>query len=67
VSGYLSNERIGLAWLQLGIWRLREKENAPSCNEQENVLYILLKCNETNGAQVWREEVLGIKWPYINE
>jgi hypothetical protein len=48
------NERRGLAWFQVGIWKLRVLRGGV---EGEPV--VLLDCQE---AQRWREELLGKKW-----
>jgi hypothetical protein len=46
---------------------IRRKRKMPLCNEEENVVRILLKCNETNETQRWKEQFLRIKWLHINE
>lgn len=64
------NDRMELAWLRLGKWRLRcerrdaEKGRCPLCNAVENVAYMLLKCDE---AKRRREQFSDNKWLYINE
>jgi hypothetical protein len=64
------NERNGLAWFTLGIWKPRgkrrgaEKGTCPLWNEEEKVVPILLKCNETPR---WREQFIHNKWQYINK
>jgi len=64
-----SVERSGLAWLRLGIWEIKCKRKGVGkgrCllyKEEENVVHILLKCNE---IQRWREEFLDNKLLYIN-
>jgi hypothetical protein len=47
--GYKSNERSGLAWFCLGIWKLGgrrghvEKGRCPLCNEEENLVSYITK------------------------
>jgi hypothetical protein len=47
------NERMWLAWFRWGLWKRRGKRrNADKgrcrlCNEDENLVLMLLKCNET--------------------
>jgi hypothetical protein len=63
-----SNERRGMAWWRLGIWKLRgsrkgaEKGTCPLCLGKEDTKYILLERPETKN---WRTEMckrwLGIK------
>jgi hypothetical protein len=54
----------------LGIWKIRGKKRGAAkgrytlSNEDENVVHILLKYNET---QRWREQCLDDKWLHINE
>ena len=56
--------RIGLACLRLGLWKLRgkrrdvEKGRWPLSDEDENVVRMLIKCNET---QRGREQFLDNK------
>jgi hypothetical protein len=63
-------ERSGLAWFKTGIWKLRgmrngfEKGRCPLCSEEEDPIYILLKCSET---RKWRETFLSRKWLRLNE
>ena len=48
-----SDERTGLEWVRLGMWKLRvERRNAekgrwPLCNEYENMVHVLLERNKT--------------------
>jgi hypothetical protein len=55
------NERRGMAWWRLGIWKLRgsrkgvEKGTCPLCLGEEDTKHILLECPETND---WRTEML---------
>jgi hypothetical protein len=65
-----SDGRTGLIWVRLGLWKLRgerrnaEKGRCPLCNEDENVVNILLKRNET---QRWRGQFLDNKPLNTNE
>jgi hypothetical protein len=64
------NEKTGLAWFRLGIWKSRatrrgaEKGRCSVRNEEENVVHVFLKRNE---MQQWREQFPHTTWPYINE
>jgi hypothetical protein len=64
------NERRGMAWCRLGIWKLRgsrkgvEKETCPLCLGKEDTKHILLECLETEN---WRTEMLCKRWVDINE
>jgi len=59
-----SNERRGLTWLRLGIWKVKCKRRSVGkgrCllyKEEENVVHILLRSNE---IQRWREVFLDNK------
>jgi len=44
-----------------------EKGRLFVCNEEENVVNYLLKRDEANETQRWREQFVDIKWPYVNE
>jgi len=44
-----------------------EKGRFPLCNEEENVVHLLLKRDGANETQRWREQFVDIKWPYVNE
>jgi hypothetical protein len=63
------NDRIGIAWLRAGIWKLRgiskglEISRCPLCNGEEDGVHILLKCPETRRLR----EHLSRKWQIINE
>jgi hypothetical protein len=41
-----------------------EKGRFLPCNEEENAVYTLLKRNEADEAQTWREQFVGIGWQY---
>lgn len=62
--------RIMLAWFRLGIWKLRDKRRDvekgrwPLSDEEENVVHMLITCNET---QRWQEQFLDNKGLHINE
>jgi hypothetical protein len=63
------NERTGMAWWRLGIWKLRgsrkggEKGTCPLCLGKEGTKHILLECPETKN---WRTEMCK-RWLDINE
>jgi hypothetical protein len=65
-----SNERRGMTWWRLGIWKLRgsrkgvEKGTRPLCLGTEGTKHILLECPET---KYWRMEMLCKRWMDINE
>ncbi|KAJ4426309.1 hypothetical protein ANN_27123 [Periplaneta americana] len=50
-------ERTGMAWWRLGIWRLKnkrgnvEKDKCPLCGLAEDSMHIALKCQATNGLR----------------
>lgn len=44
-----------------------EKGRFPPCNEEENVVHLLLERDEANETQRWREQFVDVKWPYVNE
>jgi hypothetical protein len=58
------SERSGSAWFKTGIWKLRgmrkgsEKGRCPLCTEEEDALYIKLKCSE---------KILSKKWLTVDE
>jgi hypothetical protein len=64
------NERSGMTWWRLGIWKLRgsrkavEKGTCPLCLGKEDTKHILLECSETKN---WRTEMLCTRWLGINE
>jgi hypothetical protein len=64
------NARRCMAWLRLGIWKLRasrngvEKGTCHICLGKEDTKHILLECPETND---WRMEMLCKSWLDINE
>jgi hypothetical protein len=64
------NDKNVLAWYKLGILKLRglrrgsERRRYPLCRQEENNIYILLKCRKT---QIWIEKGLNCKWLNINE
>jgi hypothetical protein len=64
------NERRGMAWWRLGIWKLRgsrkgvEKGTCLLCLGKEDTKHILLECPENND---WRMEMLCKRWLDINE
>jgi hypothetical protein len=41
-----------------------EKGRCPLCSEEEDPIYILLKCSE---MRKWREQFLSRKWLRLNE
>jgi hypothetical protein len=63
-------ERMGIIWLNAGIWKLRgirrrfERGRCPLCLGEEDAKHILLKCSET---KKWREECVNSNWLNINE
>jgi hypothetical protein len=64
------NERRGMAWWRLGIWKLRgstkgvEKGTCLLCLGKEHTKHILLVCPETND---WRMKMLCKRWLDIKE
>jgi hypothetical protein len=64
-----SNERRGMVWWRLGIWKLRgsrkgvEKGTCPLCLGKEYTKHILLECP---GTKNWRTEMCK-RWLDINE
>ena len=64
------NKRNGLAWFWSGTWKLvcirrhGEKIRCSLCNEEDNEIHILLKCN---GTQRWQDHFWNYKWLQANE
>jgi hypothetical protein len=58
------NDRMGIAWFRVGIWKLRgvrkglEIVRYPLCNGEEDAVHIILKCPETRRLR----EQLSRKW-----
>jgi hypothetical protein len=42
-----------------------EKGRFPICNEEQNAVHLLLKRDEANETQRWREQFVDIKWQKI--
>jgi hypothetical protein len=60
------NDRMGIAWLRAGIWKLRGMRKGLEigrCNGEEDVVHIILKCPETRKL---KEHLLSRKWQIIN-
>jgi hypothetical protein len=54
------NDRMGIAWFRVSIWKLR----CPLCNGEKDAIRILLEYPETRRL---REHLLSRKWQIINE
>jgi hypothetical protein len=58
------NDRMGIAWFRVGIWKLRgvrkglEIGRCPLCSGEEDAVHIILKCPETRRLR----EHLSRKW-----